>query len=448
VVTVGDSAGPVAPAALRRAARRHLPVVSPLPLAAFAAAARTLLEGDAHAELTALLCREYQADGVRLTASGTAALELAIRTALSDGPPIVALPAYTCFDVATATVGAGAGILLYDVDPDTLALDLESLDDAFRAGARAAVIAPLYGVPVDWDSAAALARAHGATLIEDAAQGHGGRWRGRPLGALGALSVLSFGRGKGWTGGAGGALLWRGAANPLPAGHPDDDASGAPGAHGALRNGAGAHDLTAVPDAESLRTPSVRAGATVLAVAAAQWLLGRPALYSIPAAMPWLRLGDTVYRAPAPPRAMPAAAAALALATRLPAMREAAARRDRAAALRTQLAEAPGGAAATIRTPAGGEPGWLRLPVRLPAPAASDLVRELRHLGVSAAYPATLAELRAVRERQVGPVPRLTGAAALVRELVTLPTHGQLRDGERRDLVRAVTAAAARHVRA
>ncbi len=108
----------------------------------------------------------------------------------------MALPAFTCYDIASAAVGAGVRVALYDVDPDTLGPDPASLERVLAAGAGAVVAGPLYGVPLEWDALRALADRHGALLIEDAAQGHGASWRGRPLGSLGDLSVLSFGRGK------------------------------------------------------------------------------------------------------------------------------------------------------------------------------------------------------------------------------------------------------------
>ena len=103
--------------------------------------------------LERLLSSRYGAHGVRLVDSGTHAVEAALRVAahLADEPVIVALPAYTCFDVATAAVGADARIALYDVNPGTLGPDLESLDMALVGGARVVVVSPLYGIPVNWD---------------------------------------------------------------------------------------------------------------------------------------------------------------------------------------------------------------------------------------------------------------------------------------------------------
>src|SRR3989442_356539 len=192
--------------------RRQPPAYSPVSLSALWSA--TLhglrLAPDTRANLIALLECEYAADHVILLGSGTQALQIALRLAMSRvGDPSVALPAFTCFDVASAAVGASARLRFYDVEPSTLAPDLESLERVLERGTRVVVVTPLYGLPVDWDTIDALAVRHGAIVIEDAAQGHHARWRGRPLGSLGSLSVLSFGRGKGLTGGAGGAPLLR-----------------------------------------------------------------------------------------------------------------------------------------------------------------------------------------------------------------------------------------------
>ena len=185
---------------------------------------------------------------------------------------------------------------MYDVDPGTLSPDLDSLTAALTAGARLVVVTSLYGVPVQWRAVLECAAAVGAAVIEDAAQGFGASWLGRPLGSLGAVSVLSFGRGKGWTGGRGGALLARGRAPPSAA------------------NGNGAGLWREVE---------------VLALAAAQWAFARPAAYGLPAALPWLGLGETRYRDPVAPRPLPRAAAGLLLRGFPDAQREAAERNHR-----------------------------------------------------------------------------------------------------------------------
>jgi dTDP-4-amino-4,6-dideoxygalactose transaminase len=258
-------------------------------------------------------------------------------------------------------------------------------------------------VPVDWEAIESCARTFGAVAVEDAAQGHGAVWRGRPLGSLGRLSVLSFGRGKGWTAGQGGALLVREGAR-LPDHAPPDG-----GATGEL---------------------SVALGAL------AQAGLGRPRVYGVPAAIPWLHLGETRYREPRVPRGMSRTAAALLERTLPLATHEAEVRRRNACLLQGHLDGRSG--IRSVAPPAGGTPGYLRLPLRLPRGLAGLADPALaRRLGVARGYPGTLAELPEVATRLVRRA-RWPGAEELVRELVTLPTHSLLRLTDLETLVRLV----------
>jgi dTDP-4-amino-4,6-dideoxygalactose transaminase len=236
---------------------------------------------------------------------------------------------------------------------------------------------------------ATLAATHGVPVIEDAAQGAGGILHGRRLGGFGAISVLSFGRGKGMTGGNGGALLAV-AAEWEPA-------------------------VSGLAD----RLSAVRSGWADLAGAAAQWVFGRPALYGIPASVPALRLGEMIYRPAHEPATMSNAAAAL-LCTALPASeREVLARRRHSATL--ERATLDGTAVTAIRPIPGGVSGQLRFPVldqgrRAAAP----------ELGVFRGYPRTLAEQEELRPALHVGEPALEGAAELRRSLFTLPTHGKV----------------------
>src|SRR5574341_1788969 len=268
------------------------PVHSPLPPRALGAGLRALLGGGASAEAAVVeqLRRQYGPRQVLRTDSGTSALTLALRHLARTAPGrSVALPAYCCYDVATAADGARIPVALYDLDPATLGPDLDSLRRALAAGAAGVVIAHLYGIPVEVDQVLALARDHGALVIDDAAQGAGAAYEGAPVGTFGAFGILSFGRGKGVTGSGGGALL----AN---------DATSA----------------RALPDLAASLTPGGGGrGAGPLVAAAAQWLLARPTLYGVPAALPFLRLGETIYRPPVPP-APPAAVQSAILAATWP----------------------------------------------------------------------------------------------------------------------------------
>ncbi|MGH7664468.1 MAG: DegT/DnrJ/EryC1/StrS family aminotransferase [Gemmatimonadaceae bacterium] len=378
--------------------RFQLPVFSPLPASAIRHGLYRALRPsvDCRRDLAVLLRRKYDADVAILCAGGTQALELAIRAArrlVGERAP-VALPAFTCFDVATAAVGAGAAIALYDIDPVTLAPDADSLERVLAAGARIVVVSHLYGVPVPWDAVTACATRRGAIVIEDAAQGHGGAWRSRPLGALGDITALSFGRGKGWTGVKGGALLLRSSGTALVEGNDEPSTTG----------------LT-----EECR---------ILVSAVAQLALGRPGVYAMPRALPWLGLGETQYRDPTPARGIAALAAALVGITLPDAETEAGIRRSNASHYQLALA---GRRAQHFAAPAGSIAGYLRYPVRMKGgiDGLGPIEQSLR-LGIAPGYPAPLDSLASVRARMRAPAVDIAGARMLARDLITLPTHSLL----------------------
>jgi dTDP-4-amino-4,6-dideoxygalactose transaminase len=391
-------------------------VYSPLSFDALRDAVTDALLDDARPRLAKDLCAMYGADEALLVDSGTHALELALllATRITRGPHIVALPAYSCFDVATAAVGAGARIMLYDIDPDTLAPDMTSFEATMSSGANVAVVAPLAGVPVDWNAIEACASRHGAMVIEDAAQGFGASFRGTSLGALGRLSVLSFGRGKGWTGGVGGALLARGGVlEMLGDGH--------------------------------MFVPGHSPALDGLLRAAVQWVAGRPSMYALPASLPWLHLGETRYQEPIPIRDMPRVAAGLLEGSLQLALDEAGVRRATAATYLRALACVDRMKFARrvrfVRPARESVPGYLRLPVRLShGIAGMPDVERAEWLGVARGYPSTLGELRAVRRRlhTIRGADRWPGAEDLVRELVTLPTHSYVARNDRHELTRLV----------
>jgi dTDP-4-amino-4,6-dideoxygalactose transaminase len=380
--------------------RRQLPVYSPLPLRAVAAGAGGLIGGSAsaRADVTAALARTFDAAAVLLTDSGTGALALAIRGCLARQPGAsVALPAYGCYDLATAADGAGAPVVLYDLVPETLAPDPESLRSALERKVGVVVVVHLFGVPADPEPVRAAAARVGAWVIEDAAQGAGANLRGRRLGCFGDLSVLSFGRGKGNTAGRGGALL----------------------AHGAAA-------AALVDRARSECLPSLR-GVRELVQLKAQWLLGRPSLYAIPASLPFLALGETVYHPAAPARTLSAVAARTLAATWVLGDGEARVRRANAARLLTRA----GKGLTRIAVPKGAEAGYLRLPfVASPAVRAAAGAPEARALGVMPGYPGALGDLPGFASRVRNGEGVFFGARRLAQRLVTLPTHGRLNESD------------------
>jgi dTDP-4-amino-4,6-dideoxygalactose transaminase len=368
-----------------------------VPASALLAGAAGLAGSDRRPAVAAWLRERLGAADLLLTDSGTAALGLAIRAAGGDTRPVpVALPAYCCYDVATAADWAGVPVLLYDLDPVTLGPDWDSLRRAVRAGAGAMVIAHLFGLPVDLHEALRLAGPSETLVIEDAAQSAGGAFEQRPLGAWGDVGVLSFGRGKGTTGGGGGALV-------------------------ANREAGG----KLLHRARPLVGPGL-AGATDLVRLAAQWLLARPAIYGVPAALPFLGLGQTAYRAPHAPRAAARLQGAV-LERTLP-LEPAETAVRRAHATRLIGAATGSGQWSVPRVPEGAAPSWLRLPVLPAGTARPAAMGRARRLGVMPGYPRALADLRGFGGRVGNADWGFPGARMLAERLITLPTHSRLRE--------------------
>jgi dTDP-4-amino-4,6-dideoxygalactose transaminase len=129
-------------------------------------------------------------------ANGTDALELALR-ALGIGPgDEVLIPTNGFVAAAEAVVLAGAIPRFIDVDPDTLLLTAEGVEEALGDRTAAVIAVHLYGGMPNMDRLQAVCDRAGIVLIEDAAQAQGARWRGRPAGSFGAVGCFSFYPGK------------------------------------------------------------------------------------------------------------------------------------------------------------------------------------------------------------------------------------------------------------
>lgn len=134
-----------------------------------------------------------EADHAIAVASGTDAIELALR-ALDIGPgDEVVTQANTCVPTVAAIARAGATPILCDVEPEAGTMEVDSLARALSPRTRAIVPVHLYGQCADVEAIAALARDHGAAaVVEDCAQAHGARLRGRHAGTDGLMGCFSF----------------------------------------------------------------------------------------------------------------------------------------------------------------------------------------------------------------------------------------------------------------
>lgn len=138
-------------------------------------------------EFAMAVCGGGHAAGV---ASGTDAIELALR-ALGVGPgDEVVTQANTCIPTIAGIERAGATPVLCDVEPAAGTMDPDSLQGALSPRTRAVVPVHLYGQCADVDAVRAVTGT--IPIVEDCAQAHGARLRSRPAGSMGTLAAFSF----------------------------------------------------------------------------------------------------------------------------------------------------------------------------------------------------------------------------------------------------------------
>ena len=125
-------------------------------------------------------------------ASGTDAIDLALRASGVGPGDEVIVPSNTYIATWLATTRTGAAVVPVEPDAATMQLDPDRLEGAITRRTRAVVAVHLYGQPAEMDAIGAIARSHGVAVVEDAAQAHGARYRGRPVGSLGDAAAWSF----------------------------------------------------------------------------------------------------------------------------------------------------------------------------------------------------------------------------------------------------------------
>jgi perosamine synthetase len=340
------------------------------------------------ARLEREIATEFDVDQVFLVNSGTAALRLALEAlkTLSDRREVV-VPAYTCFSVPGAVLAAGCRPVLCDINPATFDFDHALLEQLLTDETMCVVAHHLFGVPSEIDRVRAMCRARGIFVVEDAAQAMGAESGGRKLGTTGDVGIFSFGRGKNITCGSGGVIVT--SSRPI----------------GAAISRRYANTVSA-SFAEQLKDFV----ALVVMV-----LFIRPWLYWIPASLPFLGLGRTIFPTRVPVRRMSAMKAGL-----LRGWRSALARANRRRAdaarffsHRVRSAIAPGSAYP-----------YLRFPVFASSAAERDALfarSQRRGLGLSVAYPSPIDEIAEVKRVCNGHT--FPSARRVADRLLTIPTH-------------------------
>jgi dTDP-4-amino-4,6-dideoxygalactose transaminase len=124
--------------------------------------------------------------------SGTAALHLGLLAlGVQPGDEVITTP-NTFLATAEAITYCGAQPVLVDIDPATANIDPNLIERALTRCTRAILPVHLYGRPADMDAIRAIATQHKLRVLEDAAQAHGARYRGRRVGGLVDAAAFSF----------------------------------------------------------------------------------------------------------------------------------------------------------------------------------------------------------------------------------------------------------------
>lgn len=128
--------------------------------------------------------------------SGTSALHLALLAAgVGPGDEVITVPFTFVASVAAVTY-TGARPVLVDIDPRSFTVDPSTIEAAITPRTKAILPVHLYGQSADMDPIMEVARRHGLVVIEDAAQAHGAKYKGRPVGSIGDMACFSFYPGK------------------------------------------------------------------------------------------------------------------------------------------------------------------------------------------------------------------------------------------------------------
>ncbi|QJR11707.1 GDP-perosamine synthase [Usitatibacter rugosus] len=147
--------------------------------------------------------------GVRnaiMLSNGTVAIHLClVSRGIGSGDEVI-VPDLTFVATASAVKHAGATPVLVDVDPATYCIDPQLVEAAITPRTRAIIAVHLFGHPANMTALRDVADRHGIFLIEDAAEAHGARWEGKPVGGLGDAATFSFYGNKVLTTGEGGCI--------------------------------------------------------------------------------------------------------------------------------------------------------------------------------------------------------------------------------------------------
>ena len=140
-------------------------------------------------------------------ANGAVAVDVTLKAlGIGPGDEVITTPR-TFLASASSIVTAGAVPVFADVDPDSQNITADTIRAVMTERTKAVICVHLGGMPCDMDPIMALADKHGLKVIEDCAQAHGARYRGRSVGSIGHIGAWSFCQDKIMTTGGEGGMV-------------------------------------------------------------------------------------------------------------------------------------------------------------------------------------------------------------------------------------------------
>ena len=358
-----------------------------------------------------MICERYGVRYCFFVASGRSALYILLKTMreMSDnGKNEVIMPSYTCFSVPSSVARAGLKIRVIDIDPETLDYDLEILSSQDFSNVLCILSSNLYGIPNDLTAINRLAQENGVMLIDDAAQCMGGTISGRYSGTFGDAGIFSLDKGKTITTIQGGIIVTnsRQLASRLNT------------------------VITSLPSPSIARTVSYALKILIYS------MFLKPNLYWLPAGLPFLELGGTLYTTDYPVEgySMVLGAMGRRLFEKIDEINRARVRNAET------IKDGIKGLDAVRHTTVAEHinPVYLRLPLLARDSEVRDaLLNKLnvKHLGASASYPHSVIDISEIR-----PIINLEKSTAqkgreLSRHIITLPTHPYVTDNDTETMI-------------
>jgi dTDP-4-amino-4,6-dideoxygalactose transaminase len=140
-------------------------------------------------------------------ANGTVALELCLRVlGIGPGDEVIVTPRSFIASVS-CVITLGAKPVFADVDAESQNITADTIRKVLSPKTKAIIPVHLAGWPCDMDPIMELAREHGLKVVEDCAQAHGAKYKGRAVGSLGHMAAFSFCQDKIITTGGEGGLI-------------------------------------------------------------------------------------------------------------------------------------------------------------------------------------------------------------------------------------------------